>query len=328
MYNYAIFIPLRGINNLRNTIIQCEQWLSDQVNNAHAKGIVLGLSGGIDSSVLAAIGREALGRDGVLGVIMPCHSIQDDEADARLLAEAVDVDFVRVDLSGVYDALCAGVLMCDPQTERDSQPVIYAPNWVQDSQPATYATNSVHDSQPATYTTNLVHDSQPATYTTNSVRDSQPLAHAHDSHALDSLTRSNIKARLRMVTLYAFAQSRNLLVCGTSNRSEYETGYFTKYGDSGVDLMPLAGFLKRDIRKMARLLNVPERIITKAPSAGLYAGQTDESDMGFTYDILDEYLATGHINDPAAQQRIDVMRRRSEHKRKPIPIFRVSSEQQ
>ena len=236
---------------MRNTIIQCEQWLSDQVNNAHANGIVLGLSGGIDSSVLAALGREALGRNGVLGVIMPCHSIPEDEADARLLADSLDVNFERVDLSGVFDALCAGV-----------------------------------------------------------------------GGNLDSLTMSNIKARLRMVTLYAFAQSQNLLVCGTSNRSEYETGYFTKYGDSGVDLMPLAGFLKRDIREMARLLNVPDRIITKAPSAGLYEGQTDESDMGFTYDVLDEYLASGRITDPAAKQRIDVMRRRSEHKRKPIPIFR------
>ena len=139
---------------------------------------------------------------------------------------------------------------------------------------------------------------------------------------LSSLTQSNMKARLRMVTLYAFAQSRNMLVCGTSNRSEYETGYFTKYGDSGVDLMPLAGFLKRDIRAMARELHVPERIITKAPSAGLYEGQTDEGDMGFTYDVLDEYLSSGRIDSPEAKQRIDVMRRRSEHKRKPIPIFR------
>ena len=251
MYNTQYLSNLRGINNLRNTIIQCEQWLSDEVNNAHAKGIVLGLSGGIDSSVLAALGREALGRNGVLGVIMPCHSILEDEADARLLADSLDVNFERVDLSGVFDALCAGV-----------------------------------------------------------------------GGNLDSLTMSNIKARLRMVTLYAFAQSRNLLVCGTSNRSEYETGYFTKYGDSGVDLMPLAGFLKREIREMARLLNVPEHIITKAPSAGLYEGQTDESDMGFTYDVLDEYLVSGKINDPQAKQRIDVMRRRSEHKRKPIPIFR------
>ena len=236
---------------MRNTIIQCQNWLRDQVSSANAKGIVLGLSGGIDSSVLAALGREALGHDGVLGVMKPCHSIPDDEADARLLAEALDVHFERVDLSGVFDALCAGV-----------------------------------------------------------------------GENLSSLTKSNMKARLRMVTLYAFAQSRNLLVCGTSNRSEFETGYFTKYGDSGVDLMPLAGFLKRDIRAMAKLLNVPERIITKAPSAGLYEGQTDEGDMGFTYDVLDEYLASGRIDDPKAQERIDVMRRRSEHKRKPIPIFR------
>ena len=237
---------------MRSTINQCEQWLCEQVRSAGAKGIVLGLSGGIDSSVLAALGREALGHDGVLGVIMPCRSISEDEQDARLLAESLDVKFERVDLSGVFDALCAGV-----------------------------------------------------------------------GGSLDSLTRSNIKARLRMVTLYAFAQSRGLLVCGTSNRSEYETGYFTKYGDSGVDLMPLAGFLKREIRAMARELNVPERIITKAPSAGLYEGQTDEGDMGFTYDVLDEYLATGKIDDPKAKERIDVMRRRSEHKRKPIPIFKI-----
>ncbi len=235
---------------MQNTIIQCEQWLCEQVKNAGAKGIVLGLSGGIDSSVLAALGRKALGREGVLGVIMPCHSIAEDESDARLLADALDINFERVDLSEVFDSLCGRV-----------------------------------------------------------------------NSSLDPLTRSNIKARLRMVTLYAFAQSRNLLVCGTSNRSEYETGYFTKYGDSGVDLMPLANFLKREIRAMARELNVPERIITKAPSAGLYEGQTDESDMGFTYDVLDEYLASGRIDDPRAKERIDVMRRRSEHKRKPIPIF-------
>ena len=211
----------------------------------------MGLSGGIDSSVLAALGREALGHDGVLGVIIPCHSNPDDESDARLLAGTLDVGFVRVDLSGTFDALCGEL-----------------------------------------------------------------------GGELSSLVQSNMKARLRMVTLYALGQSRGLLVCGTSNRSEYETGYFTKYGDSGSDLMPLVSFLKRDIREMARLLGVPERIISKAPSAGLYAGQTDEGDMGFTYDVLDEYLATGKISDPSARERIDVMRRRSEHKRKPIPIFR------
>ena len=194
---------------MRNLIIKCEKWLCEQVEQAHAAGIVLGLSGGIDSSVLAALGREALGRDKVLGIIMPCHSIDEDESDARLLAEAVDVDFIRVDLSGVFDTML-----------------------------------------------NLIGEQS-------------------------SLVKSNMKARLRMTTLYAVAQSKNFLVCGTSNKSEYETGYFTKFGDSGVDLMPLANFLKRDIREMAKILGVPEKIITKAPSAGLYEGQTDEGDMGF-----------------------------------------------
>ncbi|MBQ2616622.1 MAG: NAD(+) synthase [Synergistaceae bacterium] len=236
---------------MRDIVIKCEQWLSDEVKKAGASGIILGLSGGIDSSVLAALGREALGHDGVLGVIMPCHSNPNDEADAKLLAETLDVKYTRVDLSAAYDSMCASLGV-----------------------------------------------------------------------EVSPLVSSNMKARLRMVTLYALGQSNRLLVCGTSNRSEYETGYFTKYGDSGSDLMPLASFLKRDIRAMAKILGVPERIITKAPSAGLVDGQTDEGDMGFTYDVLDEYLASGKIDDLSAKERIDVMRRRSEHKRKPIPIFR------
>ncbi len=90
---------------MRNIIIQCEKWLCDKVAKANANGIILGLSGGIDSSVLAALGREALGSDKVLGVIMPCHSIPEDEQDARLLAHELDVNFMRVDLSGTFDTL-------------------------------------------------------------------------------------------------------------------------------------------------------------------------------------------------------------------------------
>ena len=243
---------MRTSEQISELKMQCEKWLREQLEQSHASGIVLGLSGGIDSSVLAALACGALGREKVLGVIMPCHSIEEDEADARLLAEAVDVDFIRVDLTEVFDSMLKNI----------------------------------------------------------------------GSEELNSLVKSNMKARLRMVTLYAVAQSKNFLVCGTSNKSEYETGYFTKYGDSGVDLMPLANFLKRDIRQLAKILGVPEKIIVKAPSAGLYAGQTDESDMGFSYETLDEYLAVGKIDDEKSRERIDVMRRRSEHKRKPIPIFK------
>ncbi|MBQ3757995.1 MAG: NAD(+) synthase, partial [Synergistaceae bacterium] len=91
---------------MRDIVIKCEQWLSDEVKKAGASGIILGLSGGIDSSVLAALGREALGHDGVLGVIMPCHSNPNDEADAKLLAETLDVKYTRVDLSAAYDSMC------------------------------------------------------------------------------------------------------------------------------------------------------------------------------------------------------------------------------
>ena len=94
---------------MRDIVIKCEQWLSDEVKKAGASGIILGLSGGIDSSVLAALGREALGHDGVLGVIMPCHSNPNDEADAKLLAETLDVKYTRVDLSAAYDSMCASL---------------------------------------------------------------------------------------------------------------------------------------------------------------------------------------------------------------------------
>ena len=136
------------------------------------------------------------------------------------------------------------------------------------------------------------------------------------------LAQSNLKARLRMSVLYSVAQAKNFLVCGTSNRSEFYTGYFTKYGDAGVDLMPLANFLKREVREAAKILGLPDEIINKAPSAGLYEGQTDESDMGFTYEILDEYLTSGKINNSQARGRIEAMHSKSEHKRRQVPIFK------
>ena len=129
---------------------------------------------------------------------------------------------------------------------------------------------------------------------------------------------SNLKARLRMASLYAVAQARSLLVCGTSNRAEIATGYFTKFGDSAADLLPLGDLLK-EVRAVAAHLGVPQRIIRKAPTAGFWAGQTDEEEMGLTYDELDRYLATGDA-EPEVRERIEARRRNSEHKRRPVPI--------
>ncbi len=131
---------------------------------------------------------------------------------------------------------------------------------------------------------------------------------------------ANLKPRLRMITLYAEAAWRNALVLGTGNRSELEIGYFTKYGDGGVDLLPIGGFLKHEVRALARELGVPARIVDRQPSAGLWEGQTDESEMGMTYQELDAYLASGE-GSPVVAGLAETMRRASTHKRNLPPIF-------
>lgn len=143
---------------------------------------------------------------------------------------------------------------------------------------------------------------------------------------VDGLARSNIKPRLRMTSLYALAQSRGYLVCGNSNAAELVTGYFTKFGDSGCDFMPLAGFSKREVRLLARSLGVPTPVVEKPPSAGLWAGQTDESEMGLTYSQIDAFLE-GRELDETTYRSIERRRNGSEHKRRLpaafVPPFRL-----
>src|SRR5690554_366663 len=178
-------------------------WLQESVGKANAKGVVFGLSGGIDSAVVAGIAKKAFPKDS-MGVIMPIHSNPRDEADAIIVARALDIDVTSIDLSQVFD----------------------------------------------TYLKALPFEGE------------NPLAKA------------NLKPRLRMMTLYYFAQEMGYLVCGTSNKSELHVGYFTKHGDSGVDLLPLADFVKEEVFELARLLDIPAEIIEKPPSAGLWENQT------------------------------------------------------
>lgn len=233
-----------------------EIWLKDKVSGAGAKGIAVGLSGGIDSAVVAALGRRVFGHD-MTAMIMPCHSSQSDREDALLVAEELDIPCRTVDLTDTFDAMSAALS-------------------------------------------------------------------ANPGGVLQRMAAANLKARLRMAALYAAAQTEGFLVCGTSNRSEYETGYFTKYGDSASDLWPLADLYKTEVRAVAEVLGVPERIIAKAPTAGLWEGQTDEGEMGFTYEELDHYLVTGEAN-PEVKKRIEALRAKSEHKRNPVPVCRVSA---
>jgi NAD+ synthase len=142
------------------------------------------------------------------------------------------------------------------------------------------------------------------------------------------LARANVKPRLRMTTLYYLANRYNGLVIGTGNKTELAIGYFTKYGDGGVDVLPLGDLDKTAVRGLARALGVPEPVISKAPSAGLWEGQTDEAEIGVTYDELDRALgsfAGGRLEepvDPNTMDRISSLVAASEHKRRAIPVFR------
>lgn len=137
---------------------------------------------------------------------------------------------------------------------------------------------------------------------------------------LSPAAEANIAPRLRMATLYAVAATENRLVSGTGNRSEGFVGYFTKWGDGACDFNPIADLTVTEIYEFLRYLKAPKCVIEKEPSAGLFDGQTDESEMGFTYKELDTYLDGGKIDD-AVLERIQRMHARSEHKRREILTF-------
>jgi len=131
---------------------------------------------------------------------------------------------------------------------------------------------------------------------------------------------ANIPPRLRMAALYAVAASENRLVAGTGNKSERYMGYFTKWGDGAYDFNPISDLTVTEIYQFLTHLDVPKRIITKAPSAGLYDGQTDEAEMGVTYKAIDEYLKSG-VCAPEDMERISNYHKISEHKRKPPRVY-------
>ena len=143
---------------------------------------------------------------------------------------------------------------------------------------------------------------------------------------------ANLKPRLRMSTLYYLAQSRHCLVLGASNRTEIMVGYFTKHGDSGVDLLPLGDLYKTEVWELARQLSVPDEVVTRPPTAGLWPGQTDEGEMGITYRELDRALTALEAGDaalaaaqiePAVLQKVQQMVACSAHKRRMAPVFPV-----
>jgi NAD+ synthase len=144
----------------------------------------------------------------------------------------------------------------------------------------------------------------------------------------NKMARANLKPRLRMSTAYYLAQANNYLVAGTGNKPELMVGYYTKWGDGGVDLEPLGKLYKHEVRALASILGVPQPIIDRAPSPGLWPGQTDEGEMGITYAEIDAILAAweaGETPDLPADRiaKVEGMVARSEHKRAMPPSFPV-----
>jgi NAD+ synthase len=244
------------------------EWLRQRLNHSGARGFVFGLSGGVDSAVVAGLCQAAAPAN-VVGVLMPAHSAPGDEADATLVADHFRIPTIRVDLAPAYDHFSV--------TLREAM----------EGLPAEQIPDAAHTSQ--------------------DLKAGLPLA--------------NVKPRLRMTTLYFVANTLNYMVAGTGNRSELSIGYFTKYGDGGVDLLPIGGLLKSEVRAAARELGVPDSVIDKPPSAGLWPGQTDEAEMGFTYAELENYLTQGaDAVSPALAMRIERLIRTSEHKRE-LPLM-------
>ena len=247
-----------------NSIVE---WLRQRLHHAGARGFVVGLSGGVDSAVVARLCQAAAPAN-VVGVMMPCHSDPQDEADATLVADRFQIPTIRVDLAPTYDLFTAtlGMALLDLPGAQDPGPG--------------------HGS--------------------DDPRAKVPLA--------------NIKPRLRMTALYYVANTLNYMVAGTGNRSELAIGYFTKFGDGGVDLLPIGDLLKSEVRVAAKHLGVPDSIIDKPATAGLWLGQTDEAEMGFSYAVLEKYLKTGaETVSPALAMRIERLMRTSEHKRALAP---------
>jgi NAD+ synthase len=243
-------------------------WMRARVAAAGSRGIVVGLSGGIDSAVVVGLAAMAMPGN-VVGVMLPCHSDPQDEADAQLAADHFDVPAIGIDLAPAYDRLLLDLRSAIAHLPDTVRPV-------------------------------LVHD------------DIDPKAR---------VPVANVKPRLRMTSLYFVANSLDYLVAGTGNRSELTIGYFTKYGDGGVDMLPIGRLLKSEVRAMAKAMNIPQPIIDKPPSAGLWEGQTDESEMGFRYADLEQYLNDGpNAVSPALGLRIERLQRASDHKRALPPM--------
>lgn len=234
------------------TKMEIVEWIRRWFNaNGPTCNAVVGISGGKDSSIVAALCVEALGRDRVIGVLMP-NGEQKDIDVARELVCYLNIQSFEINIKDSVD----GVLK---QIENPSTQTIV-----------------------------------------------------------------NLPARIRMSTLYAISQSNNGRVANTCNKSEDWIGYSTRYGDSAGDFSPLSDLVVREVKEIGYLV-LPKHFIDKTPEDGL-SGKSDEENLGFTYDVLDEYIRTGNIEDNETKYKIDKLFHMNRFKLQLMPSFKLKDE--
>ena len=235
---------------LNEYLLVLEKFLKDYLEDSHMNTYVLGLSGGVDSSLVSAIARKAVGKDRLMCIMIPIDSLPADLTDAKEVARQFDLNYIVIDQSEAYHEIVKSFKASGEEITRE--------------------------------------------------------------------VGANIKARLRMITVYAYAQANSGLVLGTDNAGERYTGYFTKYGDGAADIMPIVHLIKREVVEACKIYGLSDALAERVPSAGLFEGQTDENEMGITYKDLDDFILGKEIPE-AARNRIEYLHRISEHKRRDIP---------